>query len=215
MEKKIIIRKFSKIDRKDVRRIACETAFWGSSKYDFFEDDEILADLLTLYYTDYEPDYCFVATYNGSVVGYLIGAENVQVMNRVFYFRIIPKLSLKSIYRGLVFKKNTGTFLFHCLMSFFKGEFFASDFTSEYPATLHINIDKDFHNSGIGRMLINKYLDFLKKEKVKGLHFGTTSEGARGFFTRMDFKLLLTKKRTYLRYKIGKEQVFYVFGKEV
>jgi len=215
MEKKIIVRKFSKIDRKDVRRIACETAFWGNSKYDFFEDDEILADLLTLYYTDYEPDYCFVATYNGSVVGYLIGAENVQVMNRVFYFRIIPKLSLKSIYRGLIFKKNTSKFLFHCLIGFFKGEFSAAEFSLEYPATLHINIDKDFHRCGIGRKLIDKYLGFLKEAKVRGVHLGTTSEGARGFFIRMGFKLLLTKKRTYLRYKMGKEQVFYVFGKEV
>ncbi|MEJ2568617.1 MAG: hypothetical protein P8Z50_07085 [candidate division WOR-3 bacterium] len=55
MEKKIIIRKFSKKDIEDVRRIACETAFGGSSRYDFFEDDEILADLLTRYYTDYRP----------------------------------------------------------------------------------------------------------------------------------------------------------------
>ncbi len=215
MKERIIIRKFLERDRKDVRRIACETAFWGSSRYEFFEDDEILADLLTLYYTDYEPDYCFVATYNNSVIGYLIGAKNVQVMNRVFYFRIIPKLSLKSIYRGLIFKKNTGVFLFHCLIGLFKGEFSTADFSLEYPATLHINIDKDFHSSGIGRKLIDKYLGFLKEVKVKGVHLGTTSEGARGFFTRMGFKLLLTKKRTYLRYKIGKEQVFYVFGKEV
>jgi GNAT superfamily N-acetyltransferase len=213
--KKIIIRKFSKKDREDVRRIACETAFWGNSRYEFFEDDEILADLLTKYYTDYEPDYCFVVAYDGSVIGYLIGARNVSVVNRVFYFRIIPRLFFKSIRRGLFFKKNTSKFIFHCFVSFFKGEFFAPDFSLKYPATLHIDIDKNFHSLGIGRNLINKYLDFLKEEKVKGVHFGTTSEGAKIFFTKVGFNLLLTKKRTYLRYKIGKEQVFYVFGKEI
>jgi GNAT superfamily N-acetyltransferase len=215
MEKKIIIRKFSKKDRKDVRRIASETAFWGSSRYEFFEDDEILADLLTKYYTDYEPGYCFVATYKDSVVGYITGAENVSVMNRIFYFRIIPKLLLKSINRGLFFKKNTSKFLFHCLISLFNGEFSTPDFSSKYPATLHINIDRNFQNLGIGRELINKYLDLLKVERVRGVYFGTTSEGAKIFFTKVGFKLLLTKKRTFLRYKMGKEQVYYVFGKEI
>ncbi len=213
--KKAIIRKFSKRDRKYVRRIACETAFWGSSRHDFFEDDEILADLLTRYYTDYEPDYCFVATYNGSVIGYLVGAKNLSVMNRVFYFLIIPRLFLKSVIRGLFFKKNTIKFLYHCMISFFKGEFSAPDFSLKYSATLHINIDRDFHGFGIGRKLIDKYLDFLKEEKVKGVHFGTTSEGAKAFFAKMGFKLLLTKKRTYLKYKTGKEENFYVFGKKV
>jgi GNAT superfamily N-acetyltransferase len=215
MEKKIIIRKFSKKDRKDVRRIACETAFGGSLRYEFFEDDEILADLLTKYYTDYEPDYCFVATYDGSVIGYLTGARNVSVVNRVFYFRIIPKLFFKSILRGLFFKKNTSKFIFHCFVSFFKGEFSAPDFYLRYPATLHIDIDKDFRSFGIGRNLINSYLDFLKEEEVKGVHFGTTSEGAKIFFIKMGFGLLLTGKRTYLRYKTGKEQIYYVFGKEI
>ncbi len=213
--KKIIIRKFSKKDRKDVRRIACVTAFEGSSRYEFFEDDEILADLLTKYYTDYEPDYCFVATYNDSVIGYLTGARNLSVMNRVFYFRIIPKLFFKSIRRGLFFKRNTSKFIFRCLISFFKGEFSAPDFSLKYPATLHINIDREFQNLGIGRNLIGKYLAFLKEEKVRGVHFGTTSEGAKIFFTKVGFKLLLTRKRTFLKYKIAKEQFFYVFGKEI
>jgi ribosomal protein S18 acetylase RimI-like enzyme len=213
--KKIIIRKFSREDRKAVRRIACETAFWGSSRYEFFEDDKILADLLTKYYTDYEPDYCFVAAYNNTVVGYLTGAGNVSVMNRIFYFRIIPKLVLKSISRGLFIKKNTSKFLFHCLGSFFRGEFSAPDVSSKYPATLHINIDKDFQSLGIGRNLVGKYLAFLKEEKVSGVHFGTASEGAKIFFIKMGFKLLSTRKRTYLRYKTGKEQIYYVFGKEI
>lgn len=214
MEKKIIIRKFSKKDIEDVRRIACETAFGGSSRYDFFEDDEILADLLTRYYTDYRPGYCFVATCNGFVVGYIIGTKDVRIMNRIFYFIIIPGLFLKSIYRGLIFKRKTDIFIFHCIISFFKGEFSSPDFSLEYPATLHININKDFQRSGIGKMLIKKYLNFLKEKNIRSVHFGTTSEDAKDFFIKMGFKLLFAKKRTYMRYKTGKDEIFYVFGKE-
>lgn len=58
----IIIRPFRKDDRESVRRISCETAFWGKNRKNIFADDEILADALTMYFTDYEPESCFVAS---------------------------------------------------------------------------------------------------------------------------------------------------------
>jgi hypothetical protein len=38
-----------------------------------FSDREVFADFFTRYYTDYEPDHCFVAVARDRVVGYLIG----------------------------------------------------------------------------------------------------------------------------------------------
>ena len=56
-----LIRPYQKEDRPSVRRISCETAFLDADLHDFFSDEEILADALTLYFTDYEPESCFVA----------------------------------------------------------------------------------------------------------------------------------------------------------
>lgn len=69
----IFIRKFNNCDRKDIRRISCDTAFLEESRKVFFDDDEILADALTLYFTDYEPDSCFVAVKNDKIIGYIKG----------------------------------------------------------------------------------------------------------------------------------------------
>ena len=88
----IIIRKFNNYDREDVRRISCDTAFSEGSRKNIFDDDEILADLLTLYFTDYEPNSCFVAVKNDQVIGYIIGTTDVKLMQKIFFIRIVPLL---------------------------------------------------------------------------------------------------------------------------
>ena len=87
------------------------------------------------------------------------------------------------------------------------------DFSKKYPATLHINIDKGHRESKIGTRLSERYLSFLKDSKIKGVHFGTISEGAKRFFTKAGFDLLFESKRSYLRYYFKRDTPFYIFGK--
>ena len=62
-----LIRKYKKEDKKSVRRIACDTAFMGEPCEKFFNGRDFLADILILYFTDYEPESCFVAELNDKV----------------------------------------------------------------------------------------------------------------------------------------------------
>ena len=57
------IRAYKAGDRRKVREISYDTAFMGESPEDFFDEEEIPADEVTLYYTDYEPESVFVAEY--------------------------------------------------------------------------------------------------------------------------------------------------------
>lgn len=209
----IIIRKFNRSDREEVRKISCDTAFLEEPRKYFFDDDEVLADALTLYFTDYEPDACFVAVQKDKVIGYIIGSKNIRIMWRIFNTRIIPYLMIKILRKGVLFRRNTQRFLMHGIISFIKGEFFEPDFSRQYPATLHINIDKKFRGYGVGRQLIKNYLEFLRREGVRGVHFGTMSESAKIFFTKLGFTLLFAGKRSYLRYYFGKDTPGYIFGK--
>lgn len=210
----IVIRGFNPSDREGVRDISCRTAFLEKPSGHVFQDDEILADVLTLYFTDYEPDSSFVAAHGDKVVGYLTGAKNVKKMLRVFLCRIMPRLVLKAVKRGVFLKKTNIIFLKRIALSWVKGEFFIPDFSGDYPATLHINIHKDFRGFGTGRALIERYLEFLKKENVSGLHFGVMSDGAKNFFIKMGFKVLFEGKRSYLRSYFEKEVPYYIIGKK-
>ena len=85
----VVIRQYRKQDREFVRSIAWDTAFFGSPAEIFFSEKKILADFLTLYFTDYEPESCFVAENQGRVVGYLIGAKSKSILCGTFQFKIL------------------------------------------------------------------------------------------------------------------------------
>ncbi|MCM8763579.1 MAG: GNAT family N-acetyltransferase, partial [Candidatus Omnitrophica bacterium] len=86
-------------------------------------------------------------------------------------------------------------------------------FIKGYPANLHINIEKEFRNLGIGRVLLNSYLKHLQNNRISGVHLATLSEKAKKFFEREGFKLLHEGKRSYFRHILGKDVSFYIYGK--
>ena len=209
------IRKYKKEDRQTLRDIAFDTALIGESADVFFDDREILSDYLTMYYTDYEPQSCFVAEREGKIIGYLIGAKDVNVLKKVFIVKIVPRLLIKVISRGMLLRRKNIVFAFSCLIGFLKGEFKMPDFSKDYPATLHINITKAFRNSNIGSMLIAGYLDYLTKEDVKAAHLATMSDKAASFFGKSGFNLLYQGKRSYLRHVLNKDVPVYIYGKRL
>jgi GNAT superfamily N-acetyltransferase len=211
---KIHIRKFELKDRADVRRISCETSFLEEDRSLFLDDDEILADALTIYYTDHEPESCFVAAAEDKVIGYIIGTKDVPRMEKIFSKHVVPELIRKAFKKGFFFKIRTWQLFLHVAISALKGEFHAPHFSAQYPGMLHINIDKGWRGHQIGKRLIDQYLDFLKAQGIRGVHFGTMSEDAKGFFLKSGFTLLHASKRSYLKFRIGKEVPFYIFGKD-
>ena len=70
------IRPYQKEDKGFIRKISGDTANRGKPVETFFKDREVMEDLLTLYYTDFEPQSSWVAEYEGRVVGYLTGCLN-------------------------------------------------------------------------------------------------------------------------------------------
>lgn len=210
----VIIRKFESRDRGSVRSLSCDTAFLGLARENIFSDDEVLSDALVSYYTDYEPGSCFVAEFENRVVGYVAGSIDIPLMNRIGNKMALP-LFLKALRRGVFFQAANLKFIFQCLKSALKGEFYMPDFSKQYPATLHINIDKEYRNHGVGQKLIHAYLDYLSVKNSVGVHFGTFSEDAKDFFLAMGFSILFQGRRSYLVPYLGKEVNFYVLGKKL
>lgn len=63
----VFIRPYEPRDRDGVRRLCCETGFLGKPIDPVFEDRELFADYLTRYYTDCEPESCFMAEHEREV----------------------------------------------------------------------------------------------------------------------------------------------------
>lgn len=208
------IRKFGKQDREEVRNIAYDTALMGEPASAFLEGKDVFCDALTLYFTDYEPQSCFVAEIGGKIAGYLTGAKNKIHEEEVFSRKILPKLACKILFKGILFKKKNLAFIYHLLLSMIRGEFKMPDFFKEYPATLHINVRKEYRGLDAGKQLIGAYIAYLKKEEgIPGVCLATMSSGGGDFFYKQGFQLLFSGKRSYFRHLLNMDVPFYVYGK--
>jgi GNAT superfamily N-acetyltransferase len=215
MAPEVKIRKFEAKDRAEVRQIAHDTALMGESAGLFFQGREVISDALSLYFTDYEPDSCFVAEINHQIVGYLIGAKNKIAAQVIFNGQIALLLFLKALTSGIFLRIKNLKFIFSCLIDLLKNGMRTPDFNQAYPATFHLNIKDDFRGQGIGVKLISAYLDYLKIEKIPGVHLATMSFEAANFFLSQGFGQLYKGKRSYFRHILHRDVPLYIFGKRL
>ena len=211
----VVIRSFRREDRDRVRDIAWNTAFLGEPASAFFDDKEILTDFLTAYFTDYEPESCLVAEVEGRVIGYLVGTKNTVLLEEVCREKIVLHLLAKAWVRGTLLRRKNIIFLFHFVVNLLNGEFKMPDFSKDYPATLHINIEKGFRGLGIGSKLMAKYLEYLVKESISGVYLPTMSNEASLFFVRQGFSLLHKGQRSYFKYILHRKVPLYIYGKNL
>lgn len=211
----VTIRPYHTSDRDALRRISCATAFLGLPLSLFVDDDVIVADILTRYYTDFEPQSCFVAVAGNTVVGYIIGSVNAKKARQIFMRQIMMPALWRAVRKGIFLKENALRFLRHLMVSVIKGEFRDPDFSHLYPATLHINIDKNFHRHRIGSKLIARYLEYLQNDHITGVHLGTISSSAKEFFIKNGFSLLYSGRRSYLCYITKDIANYYILGKKL
>lgn len=176
---------------------------------------DLLADMLSLYFTDYEPQSSFIAESNGKAIGYLLGTTNMERMNHVFTWKVCPRILGKIILGGALLSPKNLRLLWAVTKSFLRGEFFMPDFSDRYESTLHINLDKSYRGQNIGERLMARYEEYLKENKIESLYVSTLSEDAKEFFIRQGFEVLFYRRRSYLKYRLGKILNCYVLGKSL
>jgi GNAT superfamily N-acetyltransferase len=157
----ISIRLFRAVDREEVLRIGPDTAFFGAPIEKYMEDCQIFSDGFYSYYTDVEPGFCWVADAGGQAAGFLTGCPDSSAKAGRYISRILPGM-LKSLVRGKYhFGPLTRDYFRRLAGAGFRGEAPQVSF-KDYPAHLHINVDVDFRSHGLGRRLMNAYLDQLR-----------------------------------------------------
>ena len=211
----VTIRKYMPGDRSRVRQIAWDTAFIGRPASAFFEDQDVLEDFLTFYFTDHEPGSCFVAESGNEIVGYLLGCLDSGKLDRVSAVSVFPRFLIKMIARNTFFRLKNIRCGWHMLVSFFKKELSAPDFSREYPAAMHINIQDGFRRSGVGSKLMAAYLAYLKEHHISGVRLATYSPAAGEFFKKAGFTLLFKKQRTYFKYILCSELNVYIYAQKL
>ena len=210
-----IIRPYAAGDRVAVRRICCDTADAGRPVEAFFDDRELIADLLMNYYTDFEPASAWVAeqaggpAIAGEVVGYLTGCRDTGRFRRIMFWCIVPRALFKAFWRGTWWAVSTRRLIRCNLPIWWRSLGNWTMPLAGYPAHLHINLRPGMQGQGVGRQLINQFLAQLRSAGISGVHLSTREDNmaALAFFKKMGFARL--DRRPFMRIGPGADDVRY------
>lgn len=171
-----------------MRRLCCETGYLGKPIDPVFEDRQLFADYLTSYYTDIEPESCFILEQGGEVKGYLLGSRRPfrqQVHSLSLNLRLFVRAALR--YRG--YGPATRQFIGWILRNSWREVPAAPRRTAHF----HFNVLPEAQSVAGTIALMNRYLDYLRARGEKAV-FGqmVTFESRRGakVLERFGFKVL-------------------------
>jgi ribosomal protein S18 acetylase RimI-like enzyme len=210
----ILIRKYNSLlssDREAVRKLAVDTADIGNPAESIWDYREPVADILTGYYTKYEPESIFVAESDGEIIGYIMGSVRTKSHYDLYSnFIIIPSAILKAIFQGALFDRQSWRLLCTGLCSFQMEMLITPKMMDEYPAHIHVNIKQGHRGANLGQRLISTYENYIRESGIKGVHARVRGDNERGrrFFERVGFVQILESKPLKLHYRDGHSTIF-------
>ena len=211
------IRPYEPRDRSALRQICCDTADAGQPSENFFPDREVLADLVTKYYTECEPQSTFVADDDGHVVGYITGCLSTNRFLRAMMWRIVPATFVKALFRGVLWHPQTVRLVRTNFGLWLKGDYRRKETIRGYPAHLHVNVRERFRGQKLGQRLVETFCDRARAAKANGVHASVSAENVQGrrFFEGLGFTEVHRSPRC--RSQDGTGRVLYttVYGKKL
>ena len=212
---KRIVRKYRPEDREAVRWICCETGLLGRPIDPVFQDRELFADYLTSYYTDAEPESCFVIERGGSVLGYLLGSRH-HGRRKNFERKLLLHLVLKGLWRLLTLRYNAATRRYIGWIVF-RGWQEVPEAPAGVPH-FHINLLPEARSVADTYRLIQSFLDYLVECGEKNVYGQmVVFDGKRGprMFARYGWKILNSSEITKYREHHPEPVYLYTVAKDL
>jgi len=170
------IRSYRASDREAVRKLCCNTGFLGDPIDPVYEDRELFADFLTTYYTDHEPESCFLLEVDGEIRGYLLGSRK-PLRNQLYALYQNVWLFFRALIRYFRYHERSRRFIRWTLVHGWH----------ELPARprrvphFHINLLPDARKVSTTRALMSAYLSYLYRSGEKRVYGQiVTFESRRG-----------------------------------
>ncbi|MDB6056502.1 MAG: hypothetical protein JWO95_346 [Verrucomicrobiales bacterium] len=210
------IRDYTPADKEDIRRICCETGYFGNPIDNLFNDRELFADLFTKPYLDYEPEWALVAEADGRVVGYLLGSvcPNFDSLQMRSGFRTTMKMLLRLATGRYSNHPRTRRFIKWLLFSGYKEQ-------PKHPrnaAHLHYDMEKAYRGGDAGRRL---WQEFIRRAKAAGLttcygsFFSTPKRRPEVAHSRYGFKVFDRRRTTMFEPEIAEPVEVVCVAKEI
>ncbi|UCG01227.1 MAG: GNAT family N-acetyltransferase [Candidatus Heimdallarchaeota archaeon] len=190
------IRNYQSKDRKDVINVCWRTGYMGKSAAGRFDDLYLFGLLFCLYYTDYEPENCFVAEdeKTGQVIGYILSSLDSKKQEEQFRKYMIRKIVLRAFFYTLWRYPRTFKVFWHFKERWDEEPKIPNieSLLEPYPAHLHIDIIQNYQRQGIGTELMEALENHFKDRNVTGVHLGTSDRNIKAvnFYQKLNFSVI-------------------------
>ncbi len=173
------------------------TGFLGKPIDPVFEDRELFADYLTSFYTDVEPESCFVLEHEGVVKGYLLGSRKPFVQQVHSFFSNIRLFAI-GMFRYHRYNAATKEFIAWILKNSWKEVPAAPRRTAHF----HFNVLPEAQSFAGTHIMMNAYFDYLRERGEKAV-FGqmVTFESRRGAKVLQRFGFQVIEKREITKWR--------------
>ncbi len=187
------VRPYSSGDRAGVRAIVLATADRGRPGGWLFPHPEVTADLLTRYYTDFEPDSSWVAESEGTLVGYTSGSVHPERHRRIMRRQVIPRAVLWSLLRGALWHRRSWQWAGAVALTALRYGRPPAIPEELYPAHIHVNVLPSARGHSVGKALADRFLTHAAEAGCAGVYAKVHGDNrpARRFFSQLGFSPLL------------------------
>jgi len=171
------IRSYKSADTSAVYEICLKTGNSGQDATHLFSDPLVLGHIYVGPYMEFEPQSVFILEDDQGPCGYIMGVLDSQTYYQWMHSEWLPKMRVN-------YKKPTGNLdtwdetekitdlLFHPV---------SQRLLPDYPAHLHIDLLSRAQGKGQGKLLMDRFIDYLKYNKIPGLHLELSSNNDRAF----------------------------------
>ena len=180
------LRPFAPYDLPGLYRVCGEVDARGGAERQQLRAPDLPGHIFAGPYIVADPDLCWVVTDDQGVAGYIVGTADAVQFERWREEHWYPPIRVQ--YPPTAFSvqpSNDGRYLeiLHAPLRALTA------YPSEYPAELHIKLDRRVARQGWGTQLVDELVVALRQRRIKGLHLSVSVEntGAVAFYWRLGF----------------------------
>ncbi|WP_434339475.1 GNAT family N-acetyltransferase [Motilimonas cestriensis] len=178
------IRPYQPSDLNALYEICLLTADGGKDASHLFADKKLVGHFYAAPYGVFEPDVCFIVTHNEKPCGFVVGTRCSQRFAQRCENEWFPQLRAQ-----FPLLNSAPVSLNDKLISYLHQGYQPRPEYRDYPAHLHINLLPETQGHGIGRKLMETFIENLKQLNVSGLHLevSASNQTAIRFYEKMGF----------------------------
>ena len=171
------IRSYKSADTSAIYEICLKTGNSGQDATHLFSDPLVLGHIYVGPYMEFEPQSVFILEDDQGPCGYIMGVLDSQKYYQWMHSEWLPKIRVD--YKKPTGDPDTWNKTEKITNLLFQPE--SQRLFPDYPAHLHIDLLSRAQGKGQGKLMMDRFIEYLRYNKISGVHLELSSKNDRAF----------------------------------